>query len=385
MRKIKDLGIVHDTDYLKFPSGTIKNETDIEPGTPVIREVYGDILTNIYAILKDRQINFNGLEDNELNGYQLLNALKLLTNDLNDSERILNKAGNTYSLDLRFSLLPNKYVLFARASENYVDSQNSTINGADGSYPFSSSTGFNQGDEVLIVLDQAGSRAYNMTHLGGGTNGELFNIFGTPLQFNDSDKLWYQEEGKLFSDVPEIFDLQEAIRTSEGNPDLLVYEMFAFDDKIICLFFDGNSKYYFRFFNLNDWNNPLELNPNFSMNSGSDFKMHAYFDGRFVYLTNAANQDPTDSKITKAYFDFQNQQLTFVQELSLQGEFNKTTNGIASGKGITTFINGRLIFWGFDGNLVDMGIFNSFIGVIFKIKENSYYTNGEVAKKWNLY
>lgn len=388
MRQIKDLGIVHDTDYIKFPSGTIKNETDTEPGTPVIREIYGDILSNVYALLKDRKVAFNGLEDNELNGYQLLSALRKLVNELNDVEQILNKNADVWSVNLDFSILPNRYVFFARASETYVDSANFTIKGTGlTSYQFASTTGFNQGDEVLIVLDQAGVRAYNVSQIGGGTlNGEIFNVFGAPLQFNDSDKLWYQEEGKLFSDVPEIFDLQQEIRQADENPDLLIYEMFAIKDKIVCLTFDGDTKYHFWFFSIGNWNNPLNLDPQgFVLNDAADFGMHVYFDGRFAYLTNGANTNSSHFDIIKVVFDFGNQNVIFVSNFNLSEAFTKTTNGIASAKGITTLINGNLSFWGFDSSHVVMGQYNSYIGLLFKIKDNAYYSNGEVAKKWNLY
>ena len=48
MRAIKQLAIPQNTDLVKFPNGTILNETDTEQGTPVIEEIYGDVLTNIY-------------------------------------------------------------------------------------------------------------------------------------------------------------------------------------------------------------------------------------------------------------------------------------------------------------------------------------------------
>ena len=48
MRTIRDLPIVQDGNNTLFPDGQIKNETATDPGTPVVREIYGDVITNIY-------------------------------------------------------------------------------------------------------------------------------------------------------------------------------------------------------------------------------------------------------------------------------------------------------------------------------------------------
>ena len=76
MRTIKQLPIPQDTNLAKFPQGTILNETDTAQGTPVVREIYGDILTNIYKILSLTGITPDGTEDSETTQYQIVNALK---------------------------------------------------------------------------------------------------------------------------------------------------------------------------------------------------------------------------------------------------------------------------------------------------------------------
>ena len=91
MRTIKNLPVPKEQDLVKFPNSTILNETDTNDGTPVVREIYGDFITNIYAFLVDRGIIPNEIEDNEVNGYQFLDALKLNVNKLNDVRRVLEK------------------------------------------------------------------------------------------------------------------------------------------------------------------------------------------------------------------------------------------------------------------------------------------------------
>ena len=68
MRTLKLLNLIHDNNYSLFPQGAILNETDNNEGTPVVREVYGDILSNVYKIITEAGINFNNSEDNEQNG-----------------------------------------------------------------------------------------------------------------------------------------------------------------------------------------------------------------------------------------------------------------------------------------------------------------------------
>ena len=51
MRVLKNLNVPQDEDAAKFPDGQIQNQTATVAGTPVVREVYGDILTNRLSII----------------------------------------------------------------------------------------------------------------------------------------------------------------------------------------------------------------------------------------------------------------------------------------------------------------------------------------------
>lgn len=391
MRTIKNIGVIHDDDYAKFPQGTIKNETDVAEGTPVVREIYGDLLTNIYAYLADRKIVPNQLEDNQLNGYQFIQALRRLVNELNDVEQVLTLTnGSTWNCDFDLSILPDKYVFFARATEDYDDTVNYVFKGAGlQQYPFISSTGFTGGTEILVVIDQATVRAYNISGSVGNTLlNELFTVFGTPIEYLDStSKIWYKQDGKIFSDLPEIYDLQTSIRDNTGRP-YLVHEMMQIERKIVCVCFDSTvPRYDLFYFEIDDWNNPIQLNPmgfTMSNNAGKDRKMHTYFNGEFVYFTNGADSTDVDGKLVCAVFDFINNRITFVANYTTDDQFEKTTNAVATDKGIVTLVDGVLRLWEYTGGGYEIGTFNSFIGNIFKVKKDTYYTNGEVAKKWTL-
>ena len=93
MKSLKSQNLIHDQNYALFPEGAIINETDQNEGTPVVRGVYNDLLMNFYALLKDRGINLNNLEDNEANGYQIINALNLDFNNYSDVLEGINRCG----------------------------------------------------------------------------------------------------------------------------------------------------------------------------------------------------------------------------------------------------------------------------------------------------
>ena len=57
MKNLTHLDVPKDIQA-KFPFGTIQNETPTQEGTPVYRELYGDILTNIWKIIELSGIAF---------------------------------------------------------------------------------------------------------------------------------------------------------------------------------------------------------------------------------------------------------------------------------------------------------------------------------------
>ena len=193
MRTIKQLNVPKEQDLNKFPDSTILNETDTIDGTPVVREIYGDLLTNWYAYLRDRGIIANGVEDNEINGYQLIEALKFNVNTLNDIRQTLNVIdSSTFELDIDFKLLTSDYPIFVRFTE--------TINIEDkgkGVYYLQDSKGIkkiiyfthsvNSGDELLFIISND-VKAINLIQNGSSTknNETEINIQGVPLSYSIS-------------------------------------------------------------------------------------------------------------------------------------------------------------------------------------------------------
>lgn len=162
MKVLGNLSVDKDTNA-KYPLGSnIQNETDTLNGTPVVREIYGDILMNLYRILELTNITPTDTEDNKDTQFQLVEALKKLPNSLNDIEQVLTLSGSVWSVPFDLSILPNKYFFIARASENFVDGTTYTFKGTGAiELPFTSS-GFNGSDELLIIIDNSTVRAYSL-------------------------------------------------------------------------------------------------------------------------------------------------------------------------------------------------------------------------------
>jgi len=169
MRSLKDnqllTPILINADY---PDGSIINETGSQQGTAVVEQVYNDVLVNIFKIIDVVLGGTNGIPDNEATTYQFLSALQKLPNIQNDIEQNLTLASTTFGLNLDITKLPDKYFIFAKVAGTYNPAVTYTFKGSTSSpsYPFTSPTGFNSGDELLLILNQVGVKAYSF---GGGT------------------------------------------------------------------------------------------------------------------------------------------------------------------------------------------------------------------------
>lgn len=376
-----------ETDLAKFPDSTVVNETETAPGTPVVRELYGDVLTNNYAVLKRAGIMVNGIEDSELNGYQLADALQKLPSKLN-VEQPLNLSGTIFSVSLNISLLPAKFLLVCRAAEAYVSGITYTFQGTDASpLPFSSVGGFSSGDEVLLVIDPAGVRAYNLTAFSTPAAKEAFTPFGTPLAFNDSNKVWYESQGILFSDLPEAYDLQSAIRVLASDGTIIVYEMLVMGGYVICLTLStATTTYKFYKFALTALTTPIAMTMSgASFPAGTDNQPFAYSDGTHMYITNHTGNSTDNSALDIFTVNAAAGTLTYTGTVELDSGFGKTTNAATSGGSLFTFIAGVLNKYNLgSGAVTYVNTYPTYLGVIFGLNGGVYYSNGEVAKKWTL-
>lgn len=393
MRTVKQLpdGTPIETDLDLFPDSNIINETDAAPGTPVVREVYGDILQNLYKTMRLTRVIANGSEDNEDEGFQLVEAFQKLANVQNDVEQQLNLSGTVFSINLDLRILPDKYFCFCRSVEDYVVGPDYTFQGSDANpLGFTSPGGWKSGDVILLIIDHFNVRAYSINHSAGNGSDAQFTVFGTPLAFNDSNKLWYQSEGILFSDLPEAYDLQAAIRAAAGDGTLLVYEMLVIQGFVLCLVFaPGTLQYKFYRFAINDLSTPLAVTlggTDFPTGTiTDDFKPNVYTDGTTLYITNGVDNNANDYNVYEFAINMTAGTLVNSAAINLDHSFEKTTNAVIVGSHLYTFIGGVIQQYNLSTGAKVSGItIPGNIGVIFKLNGAVYYSNGEVGKVWTL-
>lgn len=389
MKILKNLSVPQIIDAIKFPWGQIKNETETEAGTPVVKDIYGDILVNHYKLLQYSGIEANGLEDNEQNGYQILEALKNFVNVLNDVEKVVSLTGTEWTVNLDFSKLPDKYVFFARMSAAYQSGVDYTIKGTgDTTYSLRSTTGFNASGGAVVVLDRNQVRVYSLEPVVQNALPQLFPVFGNPLAYNDSDMLYYAADGDFITDLPSTTDLQNKIRLLESNGDLYVNDILVLQGKVLCVVFDSNRiEYRFFHFDLADLNtDPEEVAlTGVSMPVGTDNQPYFYTDGEFMYITNNVGQNVNDYELGKLLYNKEDAEISYVQGINLDNNFEATTNVVIKGGQLISFVEGELAKYNLStGIKTSIGVFSTILGNIFNYKNEVYYTNGEVAKKWTV-
>jgi hypothetical protein len=385
MRTIKNLAVPQNSDP-KFPFSTIQNEDDTLDGTPVVEEIYGDILTNNYKLLQTVGLTPTGTQDNDDTQYQILEALQILPNKLNDLEQILSLTGSVWSIPLNVDILPNKYFLIARASESYSNGGIYTFEGTGTvSYPFSSN-GFNASDELLIILDQSGVRAYPLTFLLSASE-QVSTVMGLPLSFNDSNKMYYQSDGNLISDLPSINYLEQIIRVDVSNGTVLVNDMFISNGYVICFcFIPATNNYFFRQFDLVDMSESFAVAlSGTSFSSASNFLPYVFAKQGALYVTNGMNSTANDYTITKLLYNATSATLTFVSTVNINNTFVKTSNAVVKNEILYTLITGVLSSYNLaDGTKTVLGDYGSINGNLFGFNGNIYFGSGEIAKIWQL-
>lgn len=385
MKTLKQLGYVQDTNIVKFPHGAIQDKTDLVAGTPVTRGLYNDLLQNIYKLLDLSGVVPTDTEDSETSQYQIIDALKKFSNELNDLQQVVTLVSTTWTVNFNIDLLPDNYVFVGKVTDNYVSGTSYTFQGSgSNSYTMTSDSGFNASDVVLVTIDQSNVKFLNLSSLSGENT--IFTPFGTPISYNESNNVYYLSQGKLLTDNPSINDLQQFIKVEESNSNLNVVDVIIHKSHILCLVLDTNTdEYFFYVFELGSLGFWSITNIGFTFPVGTDNTPHIYCDGDFVYLSNNSGNSVNDYEFHKLLFDDVVKTMTFVSSFSLDNTFDKTTNSFITGDFLFTFINGELNKYELStGTKTNVGNYNAINGVVFKQNGNTYYSNGDVGVKWEL-
>ena len=114
--------------------------------------------------------------------FQLVDAFKKFSNEINDVNHVLELNGNVWSLPLNLAILPNKFVCFAQVTDNYVSTESYTFKGTGTlEVPFNS-TGFNASEQVLIVIESTGVKAFSLEKLQEVADA-VYTPLGSPIAF----------------------------------------------------------------------------------------------------------------------------------------------------------------------------------------------------------
>ena len=383
MKKISQLSVPKQVDA-DFPNGAIINETDTQDGTPVIREIYNDVLVNLYKLLDVTGITANGNEDSETNGYQIIEALRKLANTQNDIEQVLTLTGSFWSVPFELEILPNKYFFFARPTDGYNSALSYTFKGSGSTViPLTSPSGFNLNDELLVIIDNSTVRVYSLSILTSSSS-NVPTTLGSPISFNNSSKMYYFESGNLLSDVPKINLIQSTIRTEFSNGTINVLDMFVLKGKLLCFCVVTDTKRYAFFqFNLTDFDSPEYVD--YPIPDIDNFYPYCYTDGDYVYLTNNGNTNSDNFKLVKINYDEVNAIMTNNSDISLDASFVKTTNTVITSNKLITLVNGVLDSYSLiSGIKTNIAILNGVNGQLFMFNGSPYFCSGEIAQKWIL-
>ena len=383
MRTIRQLPIAQDSDIAKFPDGQIQNETDTVQGTPVVREVYGDVLTNIYAIMRDAGIEPNGDEDSSTASYQLLEAFKQFANSTNDLNQLITVSGTDLTIAIDVANMPNDFVFTGRLSDALTSGVSYSINGI---LTLTPNSNISASSFVMVVLNTSGCKIYDIS--GVSATNDVHIPFEYPVSFNDTDTVYYFINGRTLTDYPKGYNTESLIRTVDSNSNIKVLDAVVLGGSIYYLSVDITTNIYS--VNLAKLIDLTELSTAINVNSGAtDYKPFMFSDGDFIYFSNSTssgvNRSANDYEINKYVFNGTTEELDLVSSFSIDTNFEKTTNYFIKNDSIYTFIEGNLYQYPLNGGArVFIGFFNSVNGIVFSMNDNVYFSSGEFGSKWQV-
>ena len=385
MRTIRDLPIVQDGNNTLFPDGQIKNETATDPGTPVVREIYGDVITNIYKIIRDAGVDFTETEDSERTQYQLLDALKVFVNELNDVLQVLTVDENDVSINVDLDNLPNNYVFIGQVSELLASSETYDLTGTgDNSYVFSTDSDIKANSQVLLVIQN--SSVAKIIDLSKETSQTTISLpYSGVLSYNSTNTSYYLSDGFILNNGPEATNVQQVIRVDQNDNDILIYDAVIHKGALICMAKTDAATVYdiyvFTLTNLNTVANKLTV----TQQASTDHVPYLFADAGFIYLSNNGNNTADNFKVRSYFLGLKPFTLTQSSDLTLNSDFQKSTNYFIKDSKFFTFINGNLYSYPFTGGTRNFEKFlNNTNGQVFTQDSKIYFKSGFIGNLWNI-
>ena len=118
MRILSSNPNVDNSDLSNYPNGRIKNNTGSNDGTAVNERVYGDIHQTISKLMRLYNIDPYNLPDNELNGFQIIDALRALASK-NDFILPLSVSGGVLQVPIKLGLMLENESVICKVGFNF--------------------------------------------------------------------------------------------------------------------------------------------------------------------------------------------------------------------------------------------------------------------------
>ncbi len=386
MKVLGNLPIIKDSNSV-YPFGAaIKNQTETEQGTPAIREIYNDVLMNNYKMLQLTGVTPSNEEDNNTNGYQIIEALKKLPNSLNDIEQILTLDGTVWTVPFDLQYLPNKYMFVARASEDYNPAITYTFKGLGVTeLPFNPINGFNATDELLVIIDTSGVRSYSLNKLTEASS-IVYTGMGQVVTFNDLNTVYYYSNGWLFNDMPNSYDILNIVRLFASSVTLEIKDVFIHNNTIVCFCFEPSNSAYF-IYDVDLVELTVSFNVELSNDTDTDYGPVAYMDENGdLWITNKGNLNggASDNEVSK-FVRNGSGIFTFNSTITLDVSFVKTTNAAIKSGFLYNYFEAYLNkYFLTTGALASSMYLPADIGQLMQLNGEIYYNSGEVAKRFVL-
>jgi hypothetical protein len=143
---------IDNSDPANYPDGRIKDDNGSGNGTAVNEQVYGDIHEMIAKLMRLYGFSFNGLPDNETNGYQSIDALRALASK-NDFILPVTSVSSVLNVPIKLaSMLENEQVICKASIPKGAETE---IKGSDGTQFVVSFIGDFKANEYIRLIKNA--------------------------------------------------------------------------------------------------------------------------------------------------------------------------------------------------------------------------------------
>lgn len=361
----------------KYPFGAaIQNKTETVAGTPIVREIYNDVLMNLYKLLQITKVNPTNQEDNNDTQFQIIDALKKLVGNY-DKLAIIQMINGEFFVNLDFSIIPDDFVCLAISTDNYI---NTEINGSDNSPRIFESDGFLANEIILLRFSSTKVTAYSF--LNKSSSDIVYTNLGNPLAYNYSNLVEYKMDNWVLKNNYSYIDIENEIRQFTQDILLIVNYVFKLPGGYLIAVSKSGSANFLKFYYRTAQDTFTEITTQGALNAPVNTNTPLIlFDGTNVWISNSSGSNAGVNVFDKYTFDTITLKLIFSQRITLENSFLKSQNTCVKGNNVYQLYSGNLYRYDFAGELnLQFALINS-NGRLFVLNGDIYYSTGEIARR----